>query len=246
MATPTANFTFSKNPGSLEVSFQNLSTNGPVEFLWTFGDGETSTEENPTHSFPFSTFFNVTLQVSNGDGQSTITKTVGVSEVGDTLNVPLVDLISSDIPTNISYSTSELDTFISKWQLHLAPLVNREFNYAEIHNEFYWEPLENHLIAKLVTHDMVIKAINTFILSSAGTGTSNTDGGIKSIETGPTKVEFQGSSENSTSIEKLMKPGGAMDELRQSICLLAKRLNIYLPDFCTPFRKTTPPKNYKK
>lgn len=51
---------------SLEVFFQNNSTGGS-SFLWRFGDGSTSTEENPAHVFGPGTF-DVTLVVTSREG----------------------------------------------------------------------------------------------------------------------------------------------------------------------------------
>ncbi|PLX07347.1 MAG: hypothetical protein C0596_10385 [Marinilabiliales bacterium] len=46
----------------LEVSFSNTSYNGD-NFLWTFGDGSTSTEINPTHTYTDFGYFDVQLEV---------------------------------------------------------------------------------------------------------------------------------------------------------------------------------------
>ncbi|MCB0846700.1 MAG: PKD domain-containing protein, partial [Bacteroidetes bacterium] len=47
--TPAADFGFSVN-GAL-ASFNDLSTNNPGNWLWDFGDGNTSTQQNPNHSY---------------------------------------------------------------------------------------------------------------------------------------------------------------------------------------------------
>ncbi|MCG8574347.1 MAG: PKD domain-containing protein [Flavobacteriales bacterium] len=49
---PTANFTVSDQHPTTnqELFFTNLSTDG-LTYTWDFGDGVTSTEENPTHSY---------------------------------------------------------------------------------------------------------------------------------------------------------------------------------------------------
>jgi len=51
-----------------EVQFTDLSSGSPTSWLWSFGDGETSTEQNPTHIYTRSGFYDVTLQVSNAVG----------------------------------------------------------------------------------------------------------------------------------------------------------------------------------
>lgn len=60
------------------VSFQNLSTGSPTSFAWNFGDGGTSTEEDPTHTFQTAGAFQVTLTASTGSASDTATQTVTV------------------------------------------------------------------------------------------------------------------------------------------------------------------------
>ncbi len=55
-------------------SFTNLSSNGK-SFVWDFGDGATSTEENPTHSYSNIGVYPVTLKVN---GSTTISSTITV------------------------------------------------------------------------------------------------------------------------------------------------------------------------
>ena len=45
---PTASFDFTAN--ELVVTFNNTST-GASSYIWTFGDGNKSTDENPTHTY---------------------------------------------------------------------------------------------------------------------------------------------------------------------------------------------------
>ncbi len=59
------------------VNFENESANGDV-FLWTFGDGTTSTLENPSHTYLTNGEFTVTLTVEGGicdiDGSDEVTE----------------------------------------------------------------------------------------------------------------------------------------------------------------------------
>lgn len=64
---PTASFTSNVVPGSLSVSFTNNSAGGS-SFLWDFGDGNTSTLANPTHTYAASGNYSVTLTVTNSCG----------------------------------------------------------------------------------------------------------------------------------------------------------------------------------
>lgn len=77
-----ADFTFSVNCQT--ATFTDLSTflagQGPVSWLWSFGDTNTSTLANPTHTYATGGVYPVTLTVTNAAGcQSSITKTVTVA-----------------------------------------------------------------------------------------------------------------------------------------------------------------------
>jgi len=55
----------------LTVSFRDRSLYNPTDYFWTFGDGATSTEQNPVHTYTRSGLFTVQLRVSNTAGSDT-------------------------------------------------------------------------------------------------------------------------------------------------------------------------------
>ncbi|MCA1746213.1 MAG: PKD domain-containing protein, partial [Bacteroidales bacterium] len=76
-ATPRAEFSadppLQKYPSST-VNFTNMgSTGAGFDHLWEFGDGNTSSSENPSHSYAEHGTFDVTLTVSNDNCVSTVT-----------------------------------------------------------------------------------------------------------------------------------------------------------------------------
>jgi|GEM_PF-275169 len=70
--SPVANFSSDKHTGSfpLTVSFKDTSSNAN-KFLWDFGDGNTSTEVNPVHTYVTAGNYTVTLNVKNENGEDT-------------------------------------------------------------------------------------------------------------------------------------------------------------------------------
>ncbi|NQU49115.1 MAG: PKD domain-containing protein [Planctomycetes bacterium] len=74
---------FSGNPLSvtapLLVSFSDLSTNSPTSWAWNFGDGNTSTQQDPSHTYTAAGNYTVTLNASNGDGSDSEVKTNYIS-----------------------------------------------------------------------------------------------------------------------------------------------------------------------
>lgn len=63
---PSANFSFAQLSSSdyLEVTFTNLSGSS-TDYLWDFGDGTTSIEEEPVHTYPSDGLYTVTLTSSD-------------------------------------------------------------------------------------------------------------------------------------------------------------------------------------
>ena len=59
--------------------FTDLSTNGPTSWLWDFGDGSTSTQQNPLHDFGAPGNYTVCLIASNGVGQDTVCKEINIA-----------------------------------------------------------------------------------------------------------------------------------------------------------------------
>lgn len=65
---PNTLFTTSTNPDdSLGIVFRSYSTDA-VSYLWDFGDGNTSTEENPNYTYTTGGLYNVTLTTTSSDG----------------------------------------------------------------------------------------------------------------------------------------------------------------------------------
>ncbi|MGH3113829.1 MAG: PKD domain-containing protein, partial [Gaiellaceae bacterium] len=60
------------------VQFTDLSSGGPTSWLWTFGDGATSTLRNPAHTYASAGVYSVTLQASNSLGSNTYTRSAYV------------------------------------------------------------------------------------------------------------------------------------------------------------------------
>lgn len=60
-----------------QATFVNNSTNAD-SYHWTFGDGNESFEENPSHTYANSGFYDVCLLATNVSGSETICKTIAV------------------------------------------------------------------------------------------------------------------------------------------------------------------------
>lgn len=249
----------------LKVTFENLSTGVPSDYTyhWDFGDNTQSTLNNPTHEFDKPGFYKVTLLVkdpaSNTVGSSE--QRVPVTDKAKThLSGSIYQLIDTYIPENIFgvVTTSTKRQFFEKWQLYLQPLVNHCIPLQEYNNEMYYEALENQLIMELAAYDFMsvqvanmVKAQAQSILenntTSSSGGSEPSDGyqgDVKKIQTGPTQVEYfnpnEDESDLASNIIKALGPGGLLDMMKENLCMLAGRLDIYLPICERPTRVVVP------
>ena len=85
----------------LKVYFTDISIGYPTTWLWDFGDGYTSTEQNPSHEYLNSGTYSVTLSVTGATGSSSVTKnnyvtvTTGPTQTGTVTPTPTAPPVST-------------------------------------------------------------------------------------------------------------------------------------------------------
>ncbi|MCK9398679.1 MAG: PKD domain-containing protein [Bacteroidales bacterium] len=84
---PTPNFSFTTN--GLTLTFTNNSQYCD-SYLWDFGDGETSTAENPVHTYTNDGFYNISLSGTNSNGTATFVDAVFLSVNSPALTADLL------------------------------------------------------------------------------------------------------------------------------------------------------------
>jgi gliding motility-associated-like protein len=88
-AGPTANFSATTVCAGKSTVFTDLSIGtGSILYSWSFGDGSTSTSQNPTHLYATAGTYTVTLIITTNPGgcQNVITKTITVT-AGPTVSI---------------------------------------------------------------------------------------------------------------------------------------------------------------
>ena len=111
---PVANFEYSytDNVVPAVVSFTNLSTDAD-ESYWSFGDNNTSTETNPTHTYNEAGNFTVTLKVTSRGGESTISKSIYIVLPAPVANFDFT-YIDNVVPASVSFTnlSTDADTYL--------------------------------------------------------------------------------------------------------------------------------------
>jgi len=86
---------FTADPSSgkapLDVRFTDSSIGTPTAWSWNFGDGSTSTEQNPTHRFSTIGSYDVRLTVTRGSDTDSSTQVVNIGDV------PITDFIAAPL-----------------------------------------------------------------------------------------------------------------------------------------------------
>lgn len=100
---PEAAFSYVAN--GLSVTFNSSASTGD-SFFWTFGDGQTSTQANPTHVYASGGNYTVTLTVTNVCGTDNISQTVNVT------GAPVADFVanieSGCVPLVVQFTSTSL------------------------------------------------------------------------------------------------------------------------------------------
>ena len=93
---PVAGFVSNVTSGTtpLHVQFTDVSVNSPTQWIWSFGDGDTSTVQNPTHTYTQAGTYTITLAATNSMGSDTVTKT-GYVAVEKSIIAPVALFVSN-------------------------------------------------------------------------------------------------------------------------------------------------------
>ena len=97
-----------KGSPPIKVRFQNFTTGSPVRFLWDFGDGTTSVEKSPIHTYLTEGVYTVRLNTITGTGAQGIVTKSNYITVSNEQKTPFFYVLPSQgdsIQTAIANST---------------------------------------------------------------------------------------------------------------------------------------------
>jgi len=116
---PEANFSSNVTSGKapLSVQFTDESTNTPTSWEWNFGDGKTSTEQNPVHTYETTGIYTVNLTATNYGGSNSTTKTDYINVTSDS-SAPVAsfttDSNSGKVPLTVHFTDTTTGS-VSSW-----------------------------------------------------------------------------------------------------------------------------------
>ncbi|AKB82584.1 cell surface protein [Methanosarcina barkeri 3] len=114
---PTAAFSASPTSGKapMKVQFIDKSTGTPKKWKWSFGDGTTSTKQNPTHKYSKAGVYTVKLTVTNAAGSNTVTKTNYITVAAKPAAAFSASPTSGKTPLTVKFTDTSAGTPI-KWK----------------------------------------------------------------------------------------------------------------------------------
>lgn len=110
----SADFTFTPSTGKqpLTVSFTDTSTGGVDSHAWDFGDGDTSTLQDPSHTFIENGSYSVELTAirTSPAYSDSVTKTVNVKPIAAFVATP----VNGSVPLQVTFTDQSVTT-ITSW-----------------------------------------------------------------------------------------------------------------------------------
>jgi beta propeller repeat protein len=162
---PTASFSASPTSGKapMKVQFTDKSTGTPTKWKWDFGDGTTSTKQNPIHKYSKVGVYTVKLTVTNAAGSNTVTKEDYIKVVTKPVAAFSGSPTSGKTPLNVKF-TDKSTGIPASWY----------WNFGDGSKSYLQNPVHKYSKAGVYTVSLTVK-------NAAGRGTVTKTGYIKVI-----------------------------------------------------------------
>lgn len=150
-------------PAPLQVTFHNFSGSDPLRFLWDFGDGSTSNDVNPIHTYVADGSYDVTLNLLTTTGAIGIVKKSSYVIVNSTKSQPYfyVTPTSGTISTSFTFVDQTIGKIQSRYWL-FGNGISVSISDANNHTYSYTYPIAGTYTPELlvVFSDSSVQKIN--------------------------------------------------------------------------------------
>jgi hypothetical protein len=141
---PVAKFRYDQDTSNyLQVAFTDLSYYEPAAWHWDFGDGSTSQDTSPVHTFPHDGLYEVCLTVSNQYDENTFCRSLQIGEINATGEVlPAVKVILYPNPAAEAVNVILYDYLPRHAELRLYDALGKEVARQRLNGGWNVMPLE--------------------------------------------------------------------------------------------------------
>jgi PKD repeat protein len=147
---PTASFSSNVSTGyaPLSVAFTDRSTGSPTSWIWSFGDGTSSTIKNPVHAYNKAGNYTVSLTVKNADGSDTLAKSNSIAV--NVLKVPVASFYGSSTSGKAPLKVTFTDT-------STGPPASWSWNFGDKSTSTAKKPVHTYSKAGKYTVSLTVK-----------------------------------------------------------------------------------------
>lgn len=137
-STPLPDAAFESSTNEATIILNNQSTGAPESFHWNFGDGSTSSDENPSHTYQAEGTYNVCLKATNSCGVDSICKVIsinlaGTASIGNSSRIDMYPNPTENL-LHIRLSGTNTSQPIRYSLTDLSGRIVKEVNQSQSHN----------------------------------------------------------------------------------------------------------------
>ncbi|MDF3129955.1 PKD domain-containing protein, partial [Kiritimatiellaeota bacterium B1221] len=136
--------------GPLTVSFTDTSLN-TTEWVWDFGDGNSSTEQHPTHTYDQPGIYSVTLTAKNGGDSDVEVQNNYIQVIGPAVAFTVAPTAGTSIPHTVFFTDQTVAT---------APIISWSWNFGDGNSSNLQNPVHTYTTTGVFTVSLTVTDID--------------------------------------------------------------------------------------